>query len=80
MQGTVDLLTLGIILNVELESHLLPWPLQGVFVKQVFSHRAVCLRSSDAAQTANVVAQLLDGFMAVGEEVLLQEVTQLQKK
>ena len=53
------------------------WPLQSVFIKEVFSHRSVCLRRSDAGQTANVIAQLLDGVMAVWEEVLLEEVTQL---
>ena len=50
-----------------------------MFIKEVFSHRTVCLRRSDAGQTANVIAQLLDGVMAVVQEVLLKEVTQLQK-
>jgi len=51
-----------------------------VFVKEVFPHRSVGLRSSDAGQTADVIAQLLDGGVAIGEEVLLEEVTQLQEK
>lgn len=59
---------------------VLPWPLQSVFIKEVFSHRSVCLRCSDAGQTASVIAQLLDGIVAVSEEVLLEEVTQLQKE
>lgn len=50
-----------------------------MFIKEVFSHRSVCLRRSDAGQTANVIAQLFDGVMAVWEEVLLEEVTQLQR-
>lgn len=50
-----------------------------MFIKEVFSHRAVCLRRSDAGQTANVIAQLLDGVMAVDQKVLLEEVAQLQK-
>ena len=50
-----------------------------MLIKEVFSHRAMCLRCSDAGQTANIVAQLLDGVMAVSEEVLLEEVTHLQK-
>lgn len=54
--------------------------LQSVLVKEVFSHSTGRLRRSDAGQTANVVAQLLDGVMAVNEEVLLEEVTQLQEK
>ncbi len=51
-----------------------------MFIKEVFSHSSVCLRRSDASQTANVIAQLLDGVMAVNEEVLLEEITQLQKE
>lgn len=54
--------------------------LQSVLVKEVFSHSTGRLRRSDAGETANVVAQLLDGVMAVDEEVLLEEVTQLQEK
>ena len=38
------------------------------------------LRSSEATKTADVVAELLDGVMAVDEEMLLKEVTQLQKR
>lgn len=37
-------------------------------------------RWSKAGQTANVVAQLFDGIVAVDEKFLLQEVTQLEKK
>lgn len=51
-----------------------------MFIKEVFSHRTVRLSRSDAGQAANVITQLLDGVVAVGEEVLLEEVTQLQKK
>lgn len=54
--------------------------LQSVLVKEVFSHSTGRFRRSDAGETANVVAQLLDGVMAVDEEVLLEEVTQLQEK
>lgn len=54
--------------------------LQSVLVKEVFSHSTGRLGRSDAGETANVVAQLLDGVMAVDEEVLLEEVTQLQEK
>lgn len=51
-----------------------------MFIKEVFSHSTVCLGRSDAGQTADVIAQLLDGVVAVDEEVLLEEVTQLQEK
>ncbi|XP_056153507.1 receptor-type tyrosine-protein phosphatase H-like [Lampris incognitus] len=54
--------------------------LQSVFVEQVFSHGTVALRGGETGQTAPVVTQLLDGVMAVSEEVLLKEVTQLKKK
>lgn len=49
-----------------------------MFIKEVFSHGAVGLGRSQAAQAADVVAQLFDGVVAVNEEVLLEEVTQLQ--
>lgn len=51
-----------------------------MLVKEVFSHSTGRLRRSDAGETANVVAKLLDGVMAVDEEVLLEEVAQLQEK
>lgn len=54
---------------------VLLWTLQRVFIKEVFSHMAMCLSLSDAGQTWNVVAQLFDGVMAVGEEVWLKKVT-----
>lgn len=49
-----------------------------MFIKEVFSHSTVCLRRGDAGQTANVIAQLLDGVVAVGKEMLLEEVTQVR--
>lgn len=51
-----------------------------MFIKEVFSHSAVRLGHTDPSQAADVVAQLLNGVMAVSEEVLLQEVTQLQNE
>jgi len=61
------------------DSHLptLQWVLQGVFVKQVLSHSAVGLGGGEAGQAAHVVSQLLDGVVAVSEEVSLEEVTQM---
>lgn len=38
----------------------------------------MCLRCSEAGQAADVIAELLDGVVAVGEEVLLEEVTQVR--
>jgi len=60
-------------------SAALPGPSQSVFIEQVFSHGALSLRSSETGQAAHVVTQLLDGIMAVDEEVLLEEIAQLQK-
>lgn len=51
-----------------------------MFIKEVFSHSGVRLGHTDPGQAADVVAQLLNGVMAVSEEVLLQEVTQLQNE
>lgn len=50
-----------------------------MLVEEVFSHRTGCLGCGDAGQAAGVIAQLLDDFVAVGEEVLLEEVTQLEE-
>lgn len=52
-------------------------PSQSVLVEEVLSQGAVGFGRGDASQAAHVVAQLLDGVVAVGEEVLLQEVAQL---
>lgn len=49
-----------------------------MLVEEVFSHATMTLGRSDASQAAHIVAHLFDGVMAVGEEVLLQEVTQLE--
>lgn len=54
--------------------------LQSVFIKEVFSHGTMCLRRGETGQTAVVVSELLDGVVAVDEEVLLEEVTELQKR
>lgn len=51
-----------------------------MLVEEVLSHGTVGFGRSDAGQAADVVAQLLDGVVAVGEEVLLEEVTQLREK
>lgn len=48
-----------------------------MLVKEVFSHGAVAFRRRHAFQAAHVVAQLLDGVVAVVEEVLLEEVAKL---
>lgn len=45
--------------------------LQSVLVKQVLSHVAVRLTGCEAGQASHIVAQLLDGVMAVGQEVTL---------
>lgn len=51
-----------------------------MLVKEVLSHGSMGLRRSDASQAAHVVAHLFDSVVAVGEEVLLQEVAQLEKQ
>lgn len=51
---------------------------QSVLIEQVFSHIAVWLAGCEAGQAANVVTQLLDGVVAVCQEVALQVVTQLE--
>lgn len=51
-----------------------------MLVEEVLPHGTVGFGRSDAGQAADVVAQLLDGVVAVGEEVLLEEVTQLREK
>lgn len=55
-------------------------PSQSVLVKEVLSHGAMGFGRSDAGQAADIVAQLLDSVVAVGEEVLLQEVAQLEEQ
>lgn len=51
-----------------------------MLVEEVLSHGAVGFGRGDASQAAHVVAQLLDSVVAVGEEVLLQEVAQLEEQ
>lgn len=51
-----------------------------MLVEEVLSHGTVGFGRSDAGQAADIVAQLLDGVVTVGEEVLLEEVTQLREK
>lgn len=49
---------------------------QSVLVEEVLSHGAISF--SDPGQAADIVAQLLDSVVAVGEKVLLQKVAQLE--
>lgn len=51
-----------------------------MLVEEVLSHGTVGFGRSDTGQAADEVAQLLDGVVAVGEEVLLEEITQLREK
>lgn len=51
-----------------------------MFIKEVFSHWSVRLGRTDATEAADIVTQLLNRVMAVDEEVLLKEVTQLHNK
>lgn len=51
-----------------------------MLVEEVLSHGSMGLGRSNASQAAHIVAHLLDSVMAVGEEVLLQEVAQLEGK
>uniref|UniRef100_A0A0E9XC82 Uncharacterized protein n=1 Tax=Anguilla anguilla TaxID=7936 RepID=A0A0E9XC82_ANGAN len=48
-----------------------------MLVKQVLPHGPLGCRSQ-AGQTAHIIAELLDDIMAVRQEVLLQEVTQMR--
>lgn len=50
-----------------------------MLVEEVLPHGAMGFGRGDAGQAADVVAQLLDSVVAVGEEVLLQEVAQLEE-
>lgn len=53
---------------------------QSVLVKQVLSHVAVWLTGREAGQASQKVTQLLDGVMAVRQEVTLHVVTQLEHR
>lgn len=53
---------------------------QSVFVKQVFAHVPIGLAGGEARQAAQIVAQFLDGIVAVGQKLALQEVAQLERK
>lgn len=51
-----------------------------MLVEEVLSQGGMGFGRCDASQTAHIVAQLLDSIVAVGEEVLLQEVAQLEEQ
>ena len=51
-----------------------------MLVKQVLSHGSMSLGGDQSAQAAGVVSQLLHGLVAVVQEVLLQEVTELRRE